>query len=241
LTIECAGDPGTCDSFRDGVDSRQISATRFSSSGAVSVRIATLVITVEGTRRLTSKDQCKNGQREVLGFANQGQCVRFVETGKASDQGNSPPTGIFTMVSAGGLLHTCGLTTAGATYCWGKNSNGAMGDGPFQRLIPEAVPGLPSFAAVSAAYSHTCGLTAGGTAYCWGDNFNGALGDGTTTSRSTPAFVAGGLSFAAVSAGSDLTCGVTVAGAAFCWGNNESGQLGDGTETDRAAPVLVAP
>ena len=33
---------------------------------------------------LTSKDQCKDGGWESFGFSNQGQCVRFVETGEDS-------------------------------------------------------------------------------------------------------------------------------------------------------------
>jgi len=33
---------------------------------------------------LDNKDQCKNGQWQELGFRNQGQCIRFVETGKDS-------------------------------------------------------------------------------------------------------------------------------------------------------------
>jgi hypothetical protein len=35
----------------------------------------------------TNKDQCKDGGWEALGFKNQGQCVRFVETGKDSRTG----------------------------------------------------------------------------------------------------------------------------------------------------------
>lgn len=35
----------------------------------------------------TSKRQCKNGGWEAFGFKNQGQCVRFVETGKDSRNG----------------------------------------------------------------------------------------------------------------------------------------------------------
>jgi len=34
-----------------------------------------------------SKDQCEKGGWRILGFANQGQCVRFVETGKDSRPG----------------------------------------------------------------------------------------------------------------------------------------------------------
>ncbi|HET7038328.1 MAG TPA: hypothetical protein VFH97_00480 [Gemmatimonadales bacterium] len=33
---------------------------------------------------LENRDQCKEGQWEAMGFTNQGQCVRYVETGKDS-------------------------------------------------------------------------------------------------------------------------------------------------------------
>jgi len=156
------------------------------------------------------------------------------------------PAGVsFATVSAGSG-HTCGVTAAGAAYCWGWNASGQLGDGPTtSRSSPVlvAAPAGVSFAAVRADYSYTCGLTAAGAAYCWGDNTSGQLGDGTTTSRSGPVLVAApaGVSFAAVSGGAEVfhTCGVTAAGAAYCWGDNFFGQLGDGTTTNRSSPVLV--
>jgi hypothetical protein len=36
---------------------------------------------------LENKDACRDGDWEALGFKNQGQCVRYVETGKDSRTG----------------------------------------------------------------------------------------------------------------------------------------------------------
>jgi alpha-tubulin suppressor-like RCC1 family protein len=148
----------------------------------------------------------------------------------------------FAAVTAGGDNHTCGVTTVGASYCWGANGAGQLGDGDStDRTSLAAVLGGDTFAAVSAGISYTCGVTTGGAAYCWGDNSGGQLGDGTTTARTSPVAVLGGLTFATVSAaGYAHTCGVTTAGAAYCWGYNASGQLGDSTTTDWPSPVLVS-
>src|SRR5436309_13770894 len=90
----------------------------------------------------------------------------------------------FTAVSASGEF-ACGLTTAGAAYCWGANDRGQLGDGTTtDRSRPVRVLSSVRFASLSTGDFHTCGLTTDGTAYCWGVDDRGQLGAGTGERRS---------------------------------------------------------
>ena len=164
--------------------------------------------------------------------------------GTSGGQANEPVavTGgfVFHAISAGSEF-ACGLTTAGAAYCWGGNGNGQLGEGTASdRAGPVAVTAGLVFHAISAGAGFACGLTTGGAAYCWGDNGFGQLGDGTTGRRLGPVAVSGGAVFQTVSAGSEFACGLTTGGAAYCWGSNYHGQLGDGTTSNRTRPAPVA-
>jgi len=108
----------------------------------------------------------------------------------------------------------CGLTSAGAAYCWGRNE---------YRL------GTKDGAAFCWGANTHGQLGAGATA--------------ASQPSTSPVAVAGGLTFAELRASDgDHVCAITAdRQAVYCWGRNHVGQLGTGAvSTDRTpAPVLV--
>jgi alpha-tubulin suppressor-like RCC1 family protein len=156
----------------------------------------------------------------------------------------APVTGGLTwrQVSAGDDF-TCGLTTGGAAYCWGRNHVGQLGNGTTANApAPTPVSGGP-YRWISAGRTHACAVTTTGAVRCWGSNVRGRLGNGSTAGSTVPVTVAApgdGSTWASVEAGDPHTCALTSTGRPFCWGGNGDGQLGDGTTTDRLVPTAVS-
>jgi len=151
------------------------------------------------------------------------------------------PTNPFVMIDAGNT-HSCGLTSGGQPWCWGRNNVGQLGDSTAaSTLVPVATyqSGWSAFTTVSAGGLHTCALTSAGAAWCWGNNGDGRLGDGTTNLGLAPVLVQGGITFATISVGDAHTCGLDASGQAYCWGNNSYGQLGDSTKVGKTSPTAV--
>lgn len=127
----------------------------------------------------------------------------FGQLGDGSTNSSSVPVAVagglaFSALAPGtngslvGDEYTCGVTTALAAYCWGRNRFGELGSGSnASSVVPVAVTGGLAFSALSASGVHTCGFATSGAVYCWGSNSDGQLGTGTTISSTVPVKVAG--------------------------------------------------
>jgi alpha-tubulin suppressor-like RCC1 family protein len=184
------------------------------------------------------------------------------ELGNGSTMNSSVPVAVYTGgVLAGVTLTqitvsdnlTCALSSVGAAYCWGLNSNGALGNNTAvtSSSVPVAVytggvlAGV-TLTQITAAASLVCALSSAGAAYCWGSGSNGALGNGTlTTTQATPVAVTtsgalSGVVLTQVAARTSFVCGVGSTGGAYCWGTGGNGQLGNNTTTAaQSTPVAV--
>jgi alpha-tubulin suppressor-like RCC1 family protein len=157
-------------------------------------------------------------------------------------------TGI-TRVSSG-KQYTCALAGTAASWCWGRNAKGQLGDGTTVNRF-HAVPvkigktALVNLTAIAAGPGeHSCALGTAGQVYCWGANAARQLGDGTTLQRtSAVSFVPATTKLIGplkdIAVGAAHSCGRTTGGAVWCWGQNTRGQLGNGSNVATTTVVRV--
>jgi alpha-tubulin suppressor-like RCC1 family protein len=151
----------------------------------------------------------------------------------------------WTAVSAG-FTHTCARRSNGRLYCWGRDLEGQVGNGPpFSTVGSPALVagGFTNWSSVAAGGYHTCARRANGRAYCWGEDDDGEIGDGGgVVDRNAPRLVGGGFTnWTMVTAGLDHSCGRRANGRAYCWGKDFDGQVGRaGGGADRTTPGEVA-
>lgn len=137
-----------------------------------------------------------------------------------------------------GVEHSCGVTTTGAAYCWGRGSSGQLGDGSSADHAvssPTPVLGGLAFLSIVAGGRQTCAIATNGAAYCWGEY----TGNDTFPQSNTPRRVAGDRLYAGLSTQWLHVCGVTTSAEAYCWGASFTGQLGDSSFTGSVTPVRV--
>ena len=146
----------------------------------------------------------------------------------------APFAGAIELLTGG--LHNCVRNAANEVWCWGRNSNGQLGDGT---LMPRSSP-VKVYTSTSVALGrwHTCAVDPDSTISCWGWGSHGRLGIGTGESfnggnQVTPTKVLtrlGGAQFqgaSSVVAGA-VSCALMQDGRVFCWGDSAYGQTGSG-------------
>lgn len=174
------------------------------------------------------------------GATDAGELDAGVRDAGPADAGLGIP-GAFEAVFAG-PQHSCGITSGGRTFCWGRDASKQLGELDDADDLNEALPvevnlaplGSERLVSLALGSSHTCGITQLGNAYCWGDDGLGQVGNGVQAFGNVEAaparvltnnFVSGEL-FTGITAGSNYTCAATDRNKAYCWGQGAGGRLG---------------
>lgn len=146
---------------------------------------------------------------------------------------------------ASGCDTTCAIGSNYNTYCWGRGTEGQLGN--MQNLdrntpTPITMPeNIKYFTTISVGDRHVCAI-GDNKVYCWGDNNKGQLGDDTNIDRIIPIVVQmppDAKTLSSISLGTNHTCVTSNSNNAYCWGDNTSGQLGIGTNDSSNVPVKV--
>ena len=190
----------------------------------------------------------------------------------AGQLGNGTTTFSTKPVKVGGLLSGKTVTAIGTSgdsscaitgskiYCWGRGTNGVVGDGSSTNRL---TPVLVSTVNLSGTYNATA-LSSGSRSnnmcavidawvYCWGENNAGQIGNGVANSTivNVPTRVSNGAMGGATvtSISHDGFPGTTpqlthvcavASGKVYCWGENGTGQLGRAANNVTRSSVPVA-
>ncbi len=151
-------------------------------------------------------------------------------------------TGITTATDLhAGLYHVVVKLSDNTLMAWGKNDEGAVGDGTTtNRTTPVPVNGLTDIVKVEAATSsHNLALKSDGTIWAWGRNEAGTIGDGTNIQRNSPVQITTLTNVSDIFSYEHTAFAIKNDGTAWGWGSNGTAMLGDGTYTDSNVPIQI--
>lgn len=155
---------------------------------------------------------------------------------------------------SGNVETTCGIRTNGTLWCWGRNSEGQLGNGstldsyrPIQVRDDVGTGYWSDWTYVTAGQYNVCGIRTNGRLYCWGDGWYGTNGDGTQNNYSLPHETSmdtgsppGYSDWKTVSMGLTTGCGLRGNGTIYCWGANSNYNVGiNSSVTPQTRPQRV--
>jgi len=144
---------------------------------------------------------------------------------------------------ATGQGHGCGIRAPGALYCWGRNTDGQLGQGatqPQQIRAPAQVGTDTDWVDVACAQGTTCARKRDRSLWCWGTMGSGSLAVGDVAPRLVATRVPAYSDWLSVTTGAFHTCGLRAGGQPWCAGRNTEGQLGSPDTLDAIPTMLLA-
>jgi alpha-tubulin suppressor-like RCC1 family protein len=142
-----------------------------------------------------------------------------------------------------GQGHGCGIRAPGTLHCWGRNTDGQLGQGvvqPQQFRSPVQVGADSDWIEVSCSQANTCARKRDRSLWCWGTMASGVLAVGDLNPRLTPARVPVYSDWLSVSSNTFHTCGVRQTGEIWCAGRNTEGQIGSPDLNDAIPNMLLS-
>lgn len=143
-----------------------------------------------------------------------------------------------------GDYHACLLRNTGEVNCWGRGTNGQLGNGGTSSsytFVTPSFPPLTSIAKIAAGGDTTCAIQTNGDLWCWGRDDYGQVGNGGSgvSAITTPTLLLPDI--VDVTVGYRHTCAYNTFGNIYCWGRNSAGQLmqGSADSLDHVSPALA--